>query len=202
MVGVIEPREVRLNDGRVATIRSLRPEDARAYIDQQIRSARASPFTVTRDDEVERDEIKRAEWIAQCRAEDGSLALVAEGGGGLVGDLVFKNGKRGRMAHCGLFGIAVNEGWRGVGLGRFMIRTLLDWAWASPLIEKVSLGVFAENTAARRLYESMGFVEEGRRLREFKLGPGRYADDIVMCLYTKPGVAPAGFATHLPGERP
>jgi hypothetical protein len=31
----------------------------------------------------------------------------------------------------------------------------------------------------------MGFVEECRRVKEFKVGPGRYHDDIQMSLWVK-----------------
>jgi ribosomal protein S18 acetylase RimI-like enzyme len=36
------------------------------------------------------------------------------------------------------------------------------------------------NDAAIALYRKHGFAEEGRRVREIKLGPGRYTDDLVM----------------------
>jgi ribosomal protein S18 acetylase RimI-like enzyme len=90
------------------------------------------------------------------------------------------------MAHHGHFGIGVCEAWRSRGIGRALIRTLLDWAETSDTIEKVCLGVFAENTRARALYRSMGFFEEGRRLAEFRTAPGRYSDDIQMFRFVKP----------------
>lgn len=43
-----------------------------------------------------------------------------------------------------------------------------------------------ENAPAIALYKEMGFVEECRRNREFKFGPGRYIDDIQMSQRVKP----------------
>jgi ribosomal protein S18 acetylase RimI-like enzyme len=63
------------------------------------------------------------------------------------------------------------------------------------VIEKVTLGVMDSNAGARRLYRRLGFRAECRQRRYFKFGDGRYADDVVMSVYVKPGVAPAGFAT-------
>jgi ribosomal protein S18 acetylase RimI-like enzyme len=46
--------------------------------------------------------------------------------------------------------------------------------------EKIGLSVFATNVNAIRLYKTLGFVEEGRQPREFKVGDGLYADNVLM----------------------
>lgn len=67
-----------------------------------------------------------------------------------------------------------------------LITALLDWGAAHETIEKVRLGVFATNERATGLYRALGFVEEGRRRKEFRFGPGRYVDDIRMFQWVKP----------------
>jgi RimJ/RimL family protein N-acetyltransferase len=67
-----------------------------------------------------------------------------------------------------------------MGIGTALLQTLIDWAEANPLIEKIGMAVFANNERAIRLYRKLGFVEEGRRPREMKLGPGWYVDDVLM----------------------
>jgi ribosomal protein S18 acetylase RimI-like enzyme len=42
---------------------------------------------------------------------------------------------------------------------------------------KITLGVFATNTAAQRLYERHGYIVESRRTAEFLIG-GHYIDDL------------------------
>jgi RimJ/RimL family protein N-acetyltransferase len=64
-----------------------------------------------------------------------------------------------------------------------MLTALIGWAEASPLIEKIGLSVFATNVDAIRLYQKLGFAEEGRQPREFKIGPGEYADGVLMCRF-------------------
>lgn len=49
----------------------------------------------------------------------------------------------------------------------------------------MTLGVFATNEAAIQLYESLGFIKEGSRKREFKLENGTYVDDIHMYQFTE-----------------
>jgi RimJ/RimL family protein N-acetyltransferase len=55
----------------------------------------------------------------------------------------------------------------------------------NPIIEKVSLDVFATNHGAIRLYKRLGFVKEGLRPKEIKFGPGRYADGLTMYKFVK-----------------
>ena len=65
-------------------------------------------------------------------------------------------------------------------MGTALLQCLLNWAESNPLIEKVGLGVFSANGVAVSMYRNFGFVEEGRQPREAKLGPGQYADVILM----------------------
>lgn len=70
-----------------------------------------------------------------------------------------------------------------------MLKTLLEWAQANPLIEKVGLAVFSTNARVIELYRRLGFVEEGRRAKEIKFGPGKYVDEVLMGRFVKPEVA-------------
>lgn len=58
-------------------------------------------------------------------------------------------------------GIAVSEGARGRGLGRTMLRFLIDYAREQNL-EKIDLTVDLDNAVAINLYRSVGFCEELR----------------------------------------
>lgn len=56
---------------------------------------------------------------------------------------------------------------------------------ANPLIDRVYLEVFATNANAIQLYRKLGFVEEGVRSKDIKLGPGRYMDTMTMGKFMK-----------------
>jgi ribosomal protein S18 acetylase RimI-like enzyme len=43
-------------------------------------------------------------------------------------------------------------------VGTALLRTLLEWAEANPLIEKFGMEVVATNETAIRLYRKLGFV--------------------------------------------
>ncbi|MEP6899450.1 MAG: ribosomal protein S18-alanine N-acetyltransferase [Rhodanobacter sp.] len=76
--------------------------------------------------------------------------------------------------------ICIDPACRGQGLGRYLLGRLLDisrWNGA----ERAFLEVRPSNPLARKLYESVGFVEIGRRPRYYPSRDGR-EDAIVMAL--------------------
>ena len=62
-----------------------------------------------------------------------------------------------------------------------MVRAAIGLAREQGL-HKLSLEVFAHNTAAIALYRKCGFVEEGRRTRQYRRASGELWDSIVMGL--------------------
>ncbi len=197
-MAVIEPRPVTLKDGTRLWVRSAGVEDvdgARALRADLINS---SDHQVSGPgDEWTRE--MALEKLQKATAAPGHLWLVAspgrEPGAGVVGSINFRSEDRKRIEHHGSFGIGNLAAWRGRGVGTALIEVMLDWAAANEVIEKVTLGCFATNKGARKLYRRLGFKTESRARRFFKLGPGKYVDDIQMCIYVKPGVAPEGFET-------
>ena len=51
-----------------------------------------------------------------------------------------------------------DESWRGQGWGQYMVRQLLEVAFARPEVKQARLNVFAWNTPAIRCYHRLGFV--------------------------------------------
>ncbi len=81
--------------------------------------------------------------------------------------------------------MAMRPGQRGRGFGRESISLVLAQAFADPPaglgLHRVSLDVLSINPRARILYESLGFVEEGR-LRETHRDGDFWCDTIVMAI--------------------
>lgn len=181
----ITPIKVPLKDGTTCTIRTTREADARGLHDLLAKVAHDGVHVVTEPDEVPTPE-ELARKIARHNRSPNDLNLVATlDDGAIIGDLLATGGERRRVSHKIRFGLSVAKAFRDLGVGRALIGALLDWARAHPSIEKVDLGVFASNQRARHLYGSLGFREEGRRLKEIKVGPGEYEDDIAMALFVK-----------------
>ena len=77
-------------------------------------------------------------------------------------------------------GLAVDPSRRRVGVGRALIDAAAAEASARGA-RRLTLRVLGPNDAARRLYESAGFVVEGVQRGEFFL-EGEYVDDVLMAL--------------------
>lgn len=64
--------------------------------------------------------------------------------------------------HIGVLGISVAKQYRGAGLGKKLLTTIIEeGAKLLPSLEILTLSVFGENQIARSLYESMGFIPYG-----------------------------------------
>ncbi|MGW6796357.1 N-acetyltransferase family protein [Streptomyces chartreusis] len=75
-------------------------------------------------------------------------------------------------------GLAVSDEARGHGVGRALIRAVVEEARRRGA-RRLTLRVLGHNTPARMLYESEGFVVEGVLPEEFFL-EGGYVDDVIM----------------------
>jgi len=71
------------------------------------------------------------------------------------------------------------------GIGRALLLALILWAQQQPAIEKLCLEVFTTNTRAITLYQALGFQEEGRLVKQIKLGTGIYVDTLRMARFVK-----------------
>jgi RimJ/RimL family protein N-acetyltransferase len=186
-VASVPPRSLDLRGGERLVVRAAEPSDAAALVDLYRDVDASTDFLVTQTDERDGDPDARARWIESRRDADGALVLLALVEGLVVGELdAVAHPSRRRLAHVAQVGMVVRSGWRGRGVGTALLTTAIDWARGHPAIEKVALGVFSTNARAIALYGRLGFREEGRDVREYRLGPGRYADNVRMALFVKP----------------
>jgi L-phenylalanine/L-methionine N-acetyltransferase len=121
-------------------------------------------------------------WRARLSTNNGTreCMFVAVVNGKVVGNAgVHPVSDSQREKHvCGI-GISIMDNYQGRGVGRALMNACLDYAdrWAN--YSRVQLTVHADNTRAIRLYESLGFVLEGRH-RDFSFREGGYVDALFM----------------------
>ncbi|WP_026695393.1 GNAT family N-acetyltransferase [Peribacillus kribbensis] len=140
-----------------------------------------SSFMATSLEEFTTTIDQQKEWInAQSTL---GLLLVAEVNGIIIGMLNFRLSPRKKFSHQGMFGMSIQERFTSQGIGGALINELLNWAKEDKRVEKISLEVFSNNERAIHLYTKMGFREEGRRIKQAKLSPGEYVDDILMSIF-------------------
>ncbi len=166
-------------------IRSAQHDDAVAMLTYVRTVARETPFFMIEADEFNFPEEQERKWIQDHLDRPGWLVLLAESSGTIIGLLSSENGLYRRCAHRGNFGISVAESWRGQGVGSALLKTFLHWATENPIIEKIGMDVFATNEDAIRFYKKFGFVKEGLKLKEIKLGNGQYVDTVSMTRFVR-----------------
>jgi ribosomal protein S18 acetylase RimI-like enzyme len=104
--------------------------------------------------------------------------IVAVGDGEIIGSVhVGAGGGHG----FGELGMMVAAGWRGRGVGSALLLSAIESARANGL-HKLSLTVFSHNAAGIALYRKFGFVEEGRRVKQYRRQSGELWDAVDMGL--------------------
>ena len=98
----------------------------------------------------------------------GYVCRVVEIGFNLVGYGVMSTG----AGEAHILNLCVRETMRGRGIGRTLLRQLLDLA-AEAGVEEAFLEVRPSNLAAIRLYQSLGFVQVGVRKGYYQAAGGR-----------------------------
>lgn len=115
------------------------------------------------------------------RIKQGNLVMVvAEVDGRVVGWCeVSREHPKTPRAHRGELGICVKKEYRGMGVGKALVKKALEKSRG--MFEVVELTVFSNNKRAIRLYEGSGFKKYAVRHKAIKRA-GRYFDEDLMML--------------------
>lgn len=162
------------------TIRDVRFADAAAVLSLQREVVGEGEFFIAVAAEYNKTIEEQRDQICSIIENERETMYVADIDGQIVGLIVLSSQNRKRLSHTGSISMMIKKEYRNMGVGKLLLLKLLAWTEQHPLLEKVCLGVFSTNHRAIALYKKMGFVEEGRKVREFKLGDNEYVDDILM----------------------
>ena len=106
------------------------------------------------------DDVKRF-VLDNIRNRNPQLVAVSDAGG-VVGWCDIVRGRGDHESHSGELGMGVMAQWRGAGIGRQLLAATIATADAEKFL-RIELSVHADNLRAIALYQSSGFVEEGRK---------------------------------------
>ncbi|HEY7282139.1 MAG TPA: GNAT family N-acetyltransferase [Actinomycetota bacterium] len=120
---------------------------------------------------------------------DDRARFVALAWGQVVGLITIERMTHPVNRHVATLGMAIEESWRGQGLGSALMAHAMRWA-RQVGIEKVTLEVYPDNEAAMALYRKFGFLEEGRLVGQSKKSFG-YQDEVIMSRWVHPRPADA-----------
>jgi GNAT superfamily N-acetyltransferase len=99
---------------------------------------------------------------------------------------IFLKAESSDMRHhcCSELGVDIIKEYQGHGYGSEAINWVLDWAFRQAGLHRVELSVLGWNNRAKKLYEKLGFREEGRR-RECFFKDDEWWDELHMGILKK-----------------
>jgi RimJ/RimL family protein N-acetyltransferase len=170
----------RAKDKRNVILRTPKWEDLDDLL-AMINSLVAEKADIVRAEEASRAE--EIDWLARALSslERGDVFyLVAEVDGKVVANSEISRRRGGYDRHVGGIGIAIRDGYRDVGIGTQMMKTLIEQARRMSL-KVLTLSAFDTNKRAIHVYEKVGFVQTGRIPRKF-FREGQYVNEVIMTL--------------------
>lgn len=88
---------------------------------------------------------------------------------------------RGRQAQVGEFGITIRSGYRGIGLGKYLMKEIIKLAKKELRPKIIRLSVFPTNKPAIALYKKFGFKKVAKIPKQIQY-KGKLLDEIIMIL--------------------
>lgn len=164
-------------------IRTLTSADAESYRALRLQSLQQHPeaFLSSYESEVKQS-IETTRIRLDASDEHFTLGAFLDGEQRLAGIATFFRESRPKIQHkAHVYAVYVDPVARKHGAGRALMQELIARAKAAPGLEQLMLTVTSSNVAAKRLYESLGFVRYGTEPRAMKLD-GEYLDEDLMAM--------------------
>lgn len=169
-------------NGRACTLRLMTEDDAAELLEFLPVTHAESDFLNYVPGEFKMTLDQEREFIRQHTGRHGAIALAAVVDGRIIGCGGASPPKFERHSHHTEVGLVVLRAFWRQGVGRGIMSYLVEWGRSIGL-RKMCLSTHADNQRGYRLYESLGFVEEGRLRDDVRRADGSYVDSILMAKF-------------------
>ena len=177
---LISPVHIQLKDGRECILRSPEKGDAAAFVDYMKVTAGESPFLLREPEEISLTVEQEEAFLENAAAAPRRAFLSAFVDGRLAGNAAMNPvAPFMRYTHRCTLAISLYQEFTGLGIGKALMQTILDEAKKAGY-EQAELTTVSTNTAAKALYEKLGFVQYGVQPHSRKMKDGSNQDEIFM----------------------
>lgn len=178
-------QKFKLGDGRRVVLREADTRDLDkllAFINSLAGEKRgdksAQLFTGFESRLTRREEAAWLSNLVRSVKKGDTISVLAEVDGEVVGNGNIERGSYAETRHHGHLGLTIREAYRGLGIGREMVRVLLAEARRGGL-RTVHVEFLSTNKATAHVYEKAGFKRVGRIPGKVYRN-GRFVDSLIM----------------------
>ncbi|RFC71036.1 GNAT family protein [Streptomyces sp. AcE210] len=164
--------------GEKALLRPFTEADATAMADA-IEDPEVIRYTFEPSTELTVERLRAWYGSRSEQADRLDLAVTDRATGVVVGEVVLYDWNPANRS-C-TFRTLIGPRGRGRGLGTEATRLIVGYGFEQVGLHRIQLDVYSHNHRARRVYEKVGFVEEGTR-RQSQLRDGAWLDEVVMSI--------------------
>lgn len=180
----VESKTITLKSGQTIILREVELTDAQELLEVSKRYYEESNGIPYEKGEFKYTLEEFQTKIKESLENENSLILVATENGKIVGEIELASFPNKIMQHsCCINVLGILAEYQGLGIGKELLRSAIDWAMQNKTIELLWLSVFSSNASGTQLYQKMGFEECGRMKGFFKRENNIYEDDVTMIMH-------------------
>ena len=169
---LLNPRNIRLKDGRAAVLRNPNPDaDAAALIQHLKQIAAETEFLLRYPEECGWTEAQERNILSEGNADDKRLMLVCDMGNEIAGMCGMSLYPQIKFRHRASLDIGLQKRFWNMGIGTAMLEALIETARDRGVVQ-LELDYIDGNTRGRALYEKLGFTEVARHPDAVRLKDG------------------------------
>ena len=173
-------KEILTKDGRKVILRNAELSDAADLIEYLKITAGETPYLINEPEEVTLTVEDEEKFLKSKIDSDRELMLIATIDGKHIGNCSLNSmGNKQRYRHRCSVAIALYQEYCNLGIGRQMLKEILDQARICGY-EQAELEVVVSNERAIKLYKSLGFEIYGILKNNMKYKDGTYVDAYIM----------------------
>ena len=172
-------RTIPLKNGREATFRSPRREDAAEMLAYLRRTAEETDFVLRYPEEVTMTLEQEEAFIERINQSENNYMIICLVDGRHAGNCSLQFHDKIKVRHRGEVAIALLQEFWGMGIGTYLFEEMLRLAREHGKTQ-LELGMVDGNERGLALYRKMGFREYGRLPNAFRQKDGTVRDEILM----------------------